>query len=142
TRLLADFPANCPPTVIVLQAEPAVVDAFIARMDKDARCSVRAARDGAKLVQGGVHVAADPARHVVIEAGQPPVLKLLDREPVEGARPSANLLYATLARAAIPATGVVLTGIGEDGAKGLRMLRDAGGHTLVQDPAAATVSET
>lgn len=142
TRLLADFPANCPPTVIVLQAEPAVAEAFIARMDKEARCSVRAARDGASLTQGVIHVAADPARHAVIEAGQPPVLKLLDREPVEGARPSANLLYATMARAGIPATGVVLTGIGEDGAKGLKMLRDAGADTLVQDPSTATVGET
>jgi len=142
TRLLADFPANCPPTAIVLQAEPAVVEAFIAGMDKEARCTVRAARDGADLTQGVVHVAADPAHHAVLEPGRPSVIKLLDLEPVEGARPSANLLYATMARAGIPATGVVLSGIGEDGAKGLKMLRDAGADTQVQDPSMATVAET
>ena len=139
--LLAAYPANCPPTVIVLSAEPAVVDAFIARFAGEGGCSVRAAKDGAQLTQGVVHIASDPSRHVLFEAGQPPRLKLIDREPVEGARPSANLLYGTIARAGVPAVGVVLTGMGEDGAKGLKLLRDAGSDTIAQDPASATFGE-
>lgn len=138
--ILADYPANCPPTVVVLQAEPAVVDAFIAR-HAEAGCSVRAAKDGAQLIQGVVHIACDPERHVLFEAGQPPRLRLIEREPVEGARPSANLLYCTIARAGVPALGVVLTGMGADGAKGLKLLRDAGSDTIAQDPESATFGE-
>lgn len=141
TAILADYPANCPPTVIVLQAEPAVVEAFVARSEAEAACAVRVAKDGAQLTQGVVHIACDPARHVLFEAGQPPRLRLIEREPVEGARPSANLLYGTIARAGVPALGVVLTGMGEDGAKGLKLLRDAGSDTLAQDPASATFGE-
>jgi len=142
SAVLAGYPANCPPTVIVLQAEPVVVDAFIARCASEAACSVKAAKDGAQLTQGTVHIASDPARHVLFEAGQPPRLRLIEREPVEGARPSANLLYGTLARAGVPALGVVLTGMGEDGARGLKLLRDAGSDTIAQDPASATFAET
>jgi len=141
TKLLVDFPARCPPTVIVLQTEPALAETFIARMDAEAHCAVKAARDGASLTPGTVHIAADPDQHVVVEAGQPPKLRLVARDPVDGARPSATLLYASVARAEIPAVGVVLTGSGIDGAKGLKLMRDAGCDTLAQDPASATVSE-
>lgn len=141
TTILGHWPANCPPTVITLHAEPALAETFIARLDADLRCSVRAAKDGAQLTQGIVHVAADPACHVVVEPGQPARLRLLDREPIDGARPSANLLYGTIARGNIAAVGAVLTGMGDDGAKGLRLMRDAGCHTFAQDRASATVSE-
>ena len=139
--ILPALPANCPPMVVALQAEQAVADAFIAKIAGEAQCAVRAAKDGAQLTQGVVHIAADPGHHVVVEPGAPPRLRLLDREPVEGARPSTNLLFGTLARANIAALGMVLTGMGEDGAKGLKMLQAAGGSTLVQDPATATVAE-
>jgi len=141
TELLAGWPANCPATVITLQTELALAEAFIARLDTQLKCTVRLAREGAQLTQGVIHVAADPSRHAVIEAGQPPRLRLLDREPVDGARPSADLLYATIARAGMPAVGAVLTGMGADGAKGLRMLRDAGCDTFAQACASATVAE-
>jgi two-component system chemotaxis response regulator CheB len=127
--------------VITLQAEPALVDTFIARLEGELKCSIRGAKDGAQLTQGIVHIAADPGKHVVLEPGQPPRLRLMEREPIDGVRPSANLLYGTIARAGIPAVGAVLTGMGEDGAKGLKLMRDAGCRTLAQDRASATVSE-
>lgn len=141
TTILHDFPAQCPPTVIVLSAEPAVVEAFIARMDSEAACSVKAAKDGAALVPGTVHIAFDPERHAIIEAGEPAHLRLIARDPVDGARPSATLLFGTIARAGVPAAGAVLTGTGIDGAKGLKLMREAGCDTLVQDPATAIVGE-
>ncbi|MES2493169.1 MAG: chemotaxis protein CheB [Pseudomonadota bacterium] len=139
--LLAQFPANCPPTVVVLGAEPLVVEAFISRLAGQLDCAVVAAADGAALAQGTIHIAADPDRHAVLEAGQPPRLRLVARDPVDGARPSATLLYGTIARAGAPAVGAVLTGMGNDGAKGLKLLRDAGGATFAQDPASAIVAE-
>jgi two-component system chemotaxis response regulator CheB len=141
TTFLAGYPAKCPPTAVVLQTEPAVAEAFIKRLDGELRCSVRAATDGAPLTEGVVLIAADPERHVVLEPGQPPKLRLVPREPIEGARPSANLLFGTIARAGIPAVGAVLSGIGDDGAKGLKLMQDAGCRTLVQERDSAVVAE-
>ncbi len=141
TQLLAGYPAHCPPTVITLQTEPALAEAFIARLDSELKCSVRAARDGAVLTPGHVYIAADPDKHAVFEPGQPPKLRLVARDPVDGARPSATLLFGTIARAGVPAIGAVLTGMGDDGAKGLKLMRDAGCRTFVQDRATALVSE-
>ena len=141
TSILGGFPADCPATVVCLQAEPMVVDTFIKRLDTDLKCNVRAAKDGASLTQGTIHIAADPERHVVIEPGPPPKLRLMARDPVDGARPSANLLFGSIARGAMPAVGTVLTGMGSDGARGLKLMRDAGQDTLVQDRATAMVPE-
>lgn len=140
-ELFSHFPGNCPPTVAVLGVEPMVVDAFINRLSGQLPCAVKAATDGAALSPGTIYIASDPATHAVLEAGQPPRLRLVARDAVDGARPSATLLYATIARAGAAAVGAVLTGMGEDGAKGLKLLRDAGADTFVQDPATATVSE-
>ena len=141
TEILSHWPVNCPPTVVCLQAETALAQAFIARLEGELKCSVKAIADGAQLAQGTVHVSVDPTRHVLIEAGQPPCIRLVERDPINGARPSADLLFGTLARTGAPASAVVLTGMGEDGAKGLKLLKDAGAETIVQDPATAMVSE-
>ena len=141
TALLADYPAQCPPTIVILQAEPALVAAFVTRLDSNLKCSVRAAKDGNALLPGTVHIACDPERHIVLEPGQPAKIRLIARDPVDGARPSANLLFGTIARAGLPAVAAVLTGIGDDGAKGLKLMRDAGCRTFAQDRAGATVSE-
>lgn len=142
TQMLVDFPAECPPTVIVLQSEPALVDTFIHRMAGELKCKIGMAQDGASLTQGMIHIAADPEKHVVFEPGTPPRLRMVQRDPVDGARPSATLLFGTMARAGVPSVGAILTGMGGDGAKGLRLLRDAGARTFVEDPATATVGET
>ena len=139
--LVSEYPAHCPPTIIVLQAEPELVAAFTARLNGELKCSVKAARDGASLVPGTIHIVCDPARHAVVEPGQPPKIRLVVRDPVEGARPSATLLFGTIARAGIPAVGAVLTGIGEDGAKGLKMMREAGCRTFAEHRASATVNQ-
>lgn len=141
TTLLSDFPSNCPPTIVALQAEPVLVETFIKRLNTDLKCAVKAAKDGAALSQGTIHIAADPECHVVVEPGTPPRIRLIAREPIEGARPSANLLYGSIARGAVPAVGAVLTGMGSDGAKGLKLLREAGCDTFAQDRRTALVAE-
>lgn len=141
TQMLGDFPEKCPPTVIALNAEPAVVETFIKRMDGELKCAVKAARDGTPLAPGTIHIAYDPERHIVMEPGSPPKLRLIDRDPVDGMRPSANLMFGSIARGSIPAAGAVLTGLGNDGAKGLKLMRDAGCKTFAQDRKSALVAE-
>lgn len=142
TDLLAGYPEKCPATVIVLQIEPEVAGTFMSRLNKELKCSVRPVTDGCSLEEGVVHIAADPNAHVVLEPGSPPKLRLLARDPIEGVRPSANLLFGTIARAGIPAIGAVLSGMGSDGAKGLKLLRDAGSNTFVQERSSAVVAES
>lgn len=139
--LLAGYPPNCPPTVVVLQTELSVAEALAKRLDGELKCAVRMAKDGASLRQGTVHIAADPDHHAVVEPGSPPCVRLVARDPVDGVRPSANLLFGTLARAALPSVGAVLSGMGEDGAKGLKLMRDAGSRTFVQNRSNAIVAE-
>lgn len=142
TELLAGYPANCPATVVALQTEPELAETFMKRLNADLKCTVKAVVDGAALEEGVVHIAADPEKHIVLEPGSPPKLRLMARDPIEGVRPSANLLFGTIARAGLPAVGAVLSGMGTDGAKGLKLMRDAGCNTFVQSPASAVVGES
>lgn len=140
-ELLLSYPANCPPTVAAVLVEPALAEALVARLDAALPCKVKKAEDGAKLEPGTVHIAFDPARHVLVEAGSPAVLRMVERDPVGGMRPSADLLFGTLARAGVEATATILSGFGADGAKGLKLLRDQGAKTYVQSPDTAMVSQ-
>lgn len=141
TEVLSRYPKNCPPTVIVLQTEPALSQMFVERANKDFPCAVKAAADGAELTSGTVYIASDPGRHVIVEPGSPAKLRLVERDPVEGFRPSATLLFGSLSRGGMATIGAVLTGMGEDGAKGLRLLQAAGCRTLAQDRTTATVPQ-
>lgn len=141
TEVLGRYPKNCPPTVIILQTEPALAEMFIARADKECACSVKAAADGAELSAGNVYIAFDPGKHVIVEPGIPAKLRMVERDPVEGFRPSATLLFGSLARAGMATIGAVLTGMGEDGAKGLKLLQASGCRTLAQDRTTATVPQ-
>jgi two-component system chemotaxis response regulator CheB len=141
SALLSVYPAQCPPTVIVLQIELGVAQAFIEKQNGLLKCAIKMAADGAPLAQNVVHLVADPSRHVMVEPGSPPKLRLIDRDPIEGVRPSADLLFGTIARAGIPAVGAVLSGMGNDGARGLRLMHDAGCSTLVQSRGSAVSSE-
>jgi two-component system, chemotaxis family, protein-glutamate methylesterase/glutaminase len=140
-EVLPAYLAECPPTVICLPIDADQVRSFIAQMAPATACTLVEVADGAELKPGVVHVACDPAAHVVVEKGTPPRLRLMPRDPVGGVRPSAELLFGSLARAETPAMGVMLSGKGADGARGLAMLKTSGSTTLVQDPASAAAGE-
>jgi two-component system chemotaxis response regulator CheB len=134
------LPTSCPPVVIVQHLPPYICGAFVRRLDQIAPLHVEEARDGQKL-EPGVALVAPGDRHVLVErrGGQ---LYLLVRQGarVSGHRPSVDVLFRSTAEAAEDAAiGVLLTGMGRDGAEGLLAMRAAGAHTLVQDEASSTV---
>jgi two-component system chemotaxis response regulator CheB len=98
---------------------------------------VREASAGQSLTPGAAVVAAGGS-HLVVERGG--TLRLTDSAPVHGVRPAADLTFSSVAQHyGARCIGVVLTGMGKDGAKGLAAVKAAGGATLAQDRATSTV---
>jgi two-component system chemotaxis response regulator CheB len=134
-QVLAAYDAACPPTIVLFDAEPAAVENAVRAMRHSLPCQLGDAVDGVSLEPGKVWLAHDPTRHVVIEPGEPPRLRLVERDPVNGCRPSADLLFGSLARSGLPALGGLLTGNGTDGVRGLAILAEMQGKVFVQRPA-------
>jgi two-component system chemotaxis response regulator CheB len=137
-QVLRMLPAGWPVPVLVVQHIGAGFDVGLARyLDECCPLPVVLAQDGQALRGGRVHVS--PAdRHLGVAAG--PRLTVTTGEPIDGYRPSANHLFRTVAAVCGPgAAGVVLTGMGRDGADGLLALRRAGGLAIAQDEATSTV---
>ncbi len=140
--LLPAFPQNCPPTVIVLPIEPGFIDPLVKRLKASCQAQIVLAEDGQPLQQGKIYLATDLATHPVIDRWPDPSLRLLRSDPVGGFRPSASLLFATVAKTAgANGVGCILTGIGNDGAAGLKALRGVGGYTIAQDAASCVVDQ-
>jgi two-component system chemotaxis response regulator CheB len=134
-QVLAAYDAACPPTIVLFDAEPAAVENAVRAMRHSLPCQLGDAVDGVSLEPGKVWLAHDPTRHVIVEAGEPPRLRLVERDPVNGCRPSADLLFGSLARSGLPALGGLLTGSGNDGVRGLAILAETKGKIFVQRPA-------
>lgn len=140
-EVLSGFPANCPPTIAVMRIEPGFAELLVTKLSASIAPKVVLATDGMALAQGTVYIAADPAAHVVVDAWPNGHIRFLDKEPVQGFKPSASLLYASMAKSGASTLCVVMTGIGDDGAAGLRAIKAAGGTTMVQDAETAMVQE-
>ncbi|MBD3761128.1 chemotaxis-specific protein-glutamate methyltransferase CheB [Sphingomonadaceae bacterium G21617-S1] len=141
-ELLPAFPANCPPTVITLAIDPDFVPPLLQRLNSRCPAKVLLAEDGRPLQPGVVQIACDPGTHAVIDRWPNPSLRLLRSDPVNGARPSASLLFATAAKTAgAQSVGAILTGIGADGVAGLKALRATGALTISQDSLTCLVDQ-
>lgn len=141
-QLLPTFPKNCPPTIVLLQIEQGFVDPLVSRLKASCSAGIVLAEDGLALQQGTIYIVTDPACHAVVDRWPNPSLRLLRSDPVNGVRPSASLLFATIAKTAgANAIGAVLTGMGTDGAAGLKALRATGARTICQDAATSVVHE-
>lgn len=134
-QVLAAYDAACPPTIVLFDAEPSAVENAMRAMRHSLPCQLGDAIDGVSLEPGKVWLAHDPTRHVIVEAGNPPRIRLVERDPVNGCRPSADLLLGSIARSGLPALGGLLSGSGTDGVRGLAILAETGGKVFVQRPA-------
>ncbi len=139
--LLRDYPANCPPTVITQHMPATFTQHFAERLDRMSAATICEAQEGAPVEVGRVYIAPGGARHLEIVAGaNAPRCRLREAEPVSGHRPSVDVLFDSVAQSiGAPAVGVILTGMGRDGAKGLLAMRQAGARTLGQDEGTSVV---
>lgn len=139
-KLLATFPAAAPATLVVQHMPAGFTAAYARRLNAACVLDVREAVDGDAVVQGSVLVAPG-GRHMVLQRrGGALVVGVLDGPPVHHQRPAVDVLFHSVAQMVRgDAVGVLLTGMGADGASGMRALRDAGSHTIAQDEATSVV---
>lgn len=138
-EILSTFPADCPPTAIVQHTGRAHAESLIQLLGQACRAEVVAPRDGMELRRGMVCVAAGGDRHLRLRAGSALRCLLHRGEPVSGHLPSVDELFHSAAAWADRTVGVLLTGMGRDGAAGLAALRRGGAVTLAQDEATSLV---
>ena len=139
-KVLARLPSDCPP-VMVAQHMPANFTArFAERLNQQVELEVHEAADRMVLEQGHVYVAKG-GHHLRVEnsSGQLKCRVTAD-ELVSGHRPSADVLFSSVAKVMGPkAVGTILTGMGKDGAEGLKLMREAGAYTVGQSKESALV---
>lgn len=138
--VLSAFPENCPPTVITQHMPGTFTRSFAERLNRACAAHVSEASEGDVLQPGHIYLAPGGERHLQIGGASQLRCRLAAEEPVNGHRPSVDVLFNSVAKAAGPAAvGVILTGMGRDGAKGLLAMRQAGASTLGQDEASSVV---
>ena len=120
---------------MLFDADSAAVENAVRAMRHSLPCQLDHVVDGVSLEPGKVWLAHDPTRHVIVDPGEPPRLRLVERDPVNGCRPSADLLFGSLARSGLRAVGGLLSGSGTDGVRGLGILAETGNQIFVQRPA-------
>jgi two-component system, chemotaxis family, protein-glutamate methylesterase/glutaminase len=135
--LLRNLPPAFPvPVVIVQHIADGFTEGLASWLSTEARLDVHEGRDGESLAPGRV-VLAPTGRHLLVGDG---FVRLSDAPPVDTFKPSVTPLLLSAARAYGPRVcGVILTGMGRDGADGLKAIKDAGGPTLAQDEATSAV---
>jgi two-component system, chemotaxis family, protein-glutamate methylesterase/glutaminase len=138
--VLQGFPVNCPPTVITQHMPPTFTKSFAERLNRLCAPVVQEATDGARLEIGKIYLAPGGERHLQVVNPSAPSCRLLDKDPVNGHRPSVDVLFDSVAElAGRNAVGVILTGMGRDGAAGLLKMRYAGAKTIGQDEKSCVV---
>lgn len=138
--ILTMFPDTCPPTVITQHMPATFTASFAARLDRASGAKVQEAYEGALLEPGKVYVAPGGATHLEVVRSAGLRCRLITGDPVSGHRPSVDVLFNSVAQAVgEKAVGVILTGMGRDGAQGLLAMRKAGAKTLGQDEQSCVV---
>ena len=140
--LLAGFPADCPPTLIVQHVNACFAPAIVQSLDRVAAPTVMIAESDMPLRPGTVLFAPGNDKHLAVAPAGSHGFRCVLRagELISGHRPSVDRLFQSAAETLGPRTlGILMTGMGEDGARGLLALAQAGACTIAQDEASCVV---
>lgn len=139
-EVLSQFPANCPPTLIVQHMPSAFTRSFADRLNRLCAPEVAEASNGAPVEVGRVYIAPGHSHLELAGTRGRFHCRLGTGERVSGHRPSVDVLFGSFARVAgAMALGAILTGMGRDGAEGLKAMKDSGAETIGQDEATCVV---
>jgi len=138
--VLTELPQVCPGIVIVQHMPEKFTAAFAARLDSVCEINVKEAQHGDRVVPGRALIAPGGKHMVLKRSGAQYHVEVLDGPVVNRHRPSVDVLFRSVAKCAgANALGVIMTGMGDDGAAGLLEMRNAGASTLAQDEASCVV---
>ena len=138
--VLMRLPPDCPGVVIAQHIPKAFSTPFARRMNDCCPMSVCEAQDGQHVLAGHAYIAPGDRHLMVLRDGARYVCRLDDGVPVNRHKPSVDVLFRSVAQnAGGNAIGVLLTGMGKDGARGLKEMRDSGSRTIAQDEATSVV---
>lgn len=133
-QVLEPLPANSPAILIAQHMPPRFTDSFAKRLDRLCQVRAKEAEDGERVLPGYVYIAPGDRHLMLGRSGTNYVVKLDSGAPVNRHKPSVDVLFHSAAQqAGRNCIGVLLTGMGKDGATGLKAMRDAGATTLAQD---------
>lgn len=139
-HFLSSMPGDCPPILIVQHMPEAFTASFAHRLDTLCQPTVLEAKGGEKIETGTVYVAPGHSHMRIRRTGTGYVTELLQTPPVNRHRPAVDVLFDSAAEVVgAQAVGVIMTGMGKDGAQGLLRMRQAGARTLGQDEASCVV---
>jgi len=139
-QILDQMPEDCPGIVAVQHMPEGFTAAYAKRLDGICRIEVREASDGDKIVPGRAYVAPGNRHTLVRRIGPSYFLEVRDGPLVSRHRPSVNVLFRSVAQAAgSSAVGILMTGMGDDGADGLLEMKQANAFTIAQDEASCVV---
>ncbi len=139
-EVLMNLPADSPAVVITQHMPPGFTRSYAARLDGLCRIRVKEAVDGERVLPGHAYIAPG-GHHLSIErSGANYIARVRVGEPVNRHMPSVEVLFESAARVVGQnALGVMLTGMGADGAKAMKLMRDAGSYNICQDEASCVV---
>ncbi len=139
-EVLMALPVNIPPIVIVQHIPPVFSTAFARRLNELCPFEVTEGVDGEELRPGKVIIAPGGLQMELIKMGSVYKVKVFDGERVNRHKPSVDVLFNSVAKLlGKDAVGVILTGMGDDGAQGLLRMKNAGAYTIAQDEASSVV---
>ncbi|WP_245897982.1 CheB methylesterase domain-containing protein [Pseudoprimorskyibacter insulae] len=138
-KVLRHFPNDGPPCFVVQHTGKGFGSSLIRLLDSQTGAQVVRAEHGMPIPRGTICVGAGIDRHLEIRNEKQPVALLVPRAAVSGHKPSVDALFASAVPLANRCTAALLTGMGKDGAAGMRALHDAGAATIAQDQSTSVV---
>jgi two-component system chemotaxis response regulator CheB len=139
-EVLSGLPASSPGIVVTQHIPVSFSGAFAQRLDKHAAIQVKQAEDGEQILPGHAYIAPGDKHLLVERSGARYYCRLNDGPPVSRHKPSVDVLFRSVAQNVGPnAVGIMLTGMGDDGAQGMLEMKQAGAQNLVQDEKTSVV---
>jgi len=138
--VLVNLPADSPAVVITQHMPPGFTTSYAKRLDGLCKIRVKEAQDGERILPGHGYIAPGGLHLSVERSGANYIARVQDGEPINRHKPSVEALFLSAAKVVGPnAIGIMLTGMGADGARAMKVMKDAGAYNYCQDEASCVV---